>query len=315
MKILVTGASGFIGRNLSSYAAERGHEVVGTYLSVPELSSRIPAHGSIRWVPLDIRDAKAVRSLVDSVRPDAVFHLAAQAYAQTAWKDPAATFDTNVLGTIHLYEALRAVPPPRGVLLAASASAYGTPPAVPITEEMPLHPINPYGVSKAAQELLSYQYFLNYGLRIVRARLFITTGPGKTGDVINDVAQRVADLERQAHPAPLRVGNLESRRDISDVRDVVRALWSVFEAGDPKQPINVGAGKSFSVRTIVDTLLGLARRPLEVTVDPKLLRPTDEPELRGDVTRLRALGFEPEYSIDRTIADALNFWRQSGPVQ
>ena len=111
--------------------------------------------------------------------------------------------------------------------------------------------------------------------------------------MINDVAQRVADLERQAHPAPLRVGNLESRRDISDVRDVVRALWSVFEAGDPKQPINVGAGKSFSVRTIVDTLLGLARRPLEVTVDPKLLRPTDEPELRGDVTRLRALGFEP----------------------
>jgi len=311
MRILVTGASGFIGRYLSSFAAAQGHEVVGTYVSAPELTSRIPTHGGIRWVPLDIRDGAAVRTLVDSVRPDAVFHLAAQAYARVAWDDPVGTFTTNVLGTIHLYEALRRFPPARGVLLAASASAYGTPPAVPITEEMPLRPINPYGVSKACQEMLSYQYFLNYGLRIVRARLFITTGAGKTGDVINDVAQRIVQLERATTPSPLRVGNLETRRDISDVRDVVRALWLLFESGDPSQAVNVGAGQSHSVRSIVDTLLRLARRPLEVTVDPELLRPTDEPELRGDVRRLRALGFVPQHPIEETIADSLNFWRQA----
>ncbi len=309
MKVLVTGASGFIGRNLSSFIAGKGHEVVGTYLSTHELASRIPAHAGIRWVPLDLRDGAAVHELVSSVRPDAVFHLAAQAYAQVAWQDPVGTFETNVLGTIRLYEALRKAPPRDGVLLAASASAYGTPPAVPITEEMPLRAINPYGVSKASQEMLSFQYFRNYGLRIVPARLFITTGAGKTGDVINDVAQRVVALERSPDPGPLRVGNLDSRRDISDVRDIVRALWLLFERGDPSQPVNVGAGQSHSVRSIVETLVGLARRPLRVEVDSSLLRPTDEPELRADVRRLRALGFEPQHPIEETIADSLNFWR------
>ncbi len=309
MKILVTGASGFIGRYLSSYAAQLGNEVVGTYLSPPELSSRIDTSSAVRWERLDIQDGAAVRRLVARVRPDAVFHLAAQAYAKRAWADPIDTFDTNVLGTIHLYEALKERPPSRGVLLTASAAAYGITTDLPIREETPLWPTNPYGVSKAAQETISYQYFLNFGLRIVRARLFGTTGPGKTGDALNDFARQVARLERGGVPAVLKVGNLEPRRDISDIRDSVRGLWTVFESGDPRQPVNVGAGRSYSVRSIVEQLVALARVPLRIEVDPALLRPTDELDNASDTRRLEAMGYRREYPLERTVRDALEFWR------
>jgi nucleoside-diphosphate-sugar epimerase len=309
VRILVTGASGFIGRYLSSYARAKGHEVVGTYLSEAELSSRIPTDPKVEWTRLDLRDGAAVTSLVKKVAPDAVFHLGAQAYAKQAWADPLDTFETNVLGTIRLYEALRRHPAVRGVLLTASAAAYGIPKRLPISEDAPLWATNPYGVSKACQEAISYQYAQNFGMRIVRARLFGTTGPGKTGDALNDFAQQVARLERGGKPAVLRVGNLEARRDVSDIRDAVPALWTVFEAGTSEQAVNIGAGRSYSVKAIVDQLVGLARVPLSVHVDPELLRPTDEADNVADISRLRALGHEPKIPFEKTIANALEFWR------
>jgi GDP-4-dehydro-6-deoxy-D-mannose reductase len=239
-----------------------------------------------------------------------VFHLGAQAYAKKAWADPIDTFATNVAGTIHLYEALRRHPPARGVLLSASAAAYGIPKTLPISEEAPLWATNPYGVSKACQEAVSYQYALNFGLRIVRARLFGTTGPGKAGDALNDFAQQVARLEHAGAPAALRVGNLGARRDVSDIRDAVPALWRVFEAGTSEQPVNVGAGKSYSVRSIVDRLVALAKVPLTVETDPEKLRPTDEADNVADVRRLRALGHSPTIPFEQTIAEALDFWRR-----
>jgi GDP-4-dehydro-6-deoxy-D-mannose reductase len=313
MKILVTGASGFIGRYLSTYAADLGHEVTGTYVSQSELETRTPKHSKVHWVSLDMRRDAEVRGLVETLRPHAVFHLAAQAYAQKAWKDPLDTFDINVQGTIRLYEALRAHPPEKGVLLTASASAYGAPPRLPVNEDSPFLPTNPYGVSKACQELLSLQYASNFGLRIVRARLFGTTGPGKTGDAMNDFARQVAALERAGKPAEIHVGNLEKRRDISDIRDSVRALWRVFEAGDPEHAVNVGAGQSYSIRMILDELVRLSRVPLTVVTDPALLRPTDESDNRADISRLKALGYAAKIPIQQTIHDALDYWRQAAP--
>ena len=309
MKILITGASGFIGRYLSAYAADRGHEVVGTYLSEADLATRTPKHPRIRWVPLDLRRDAEVRALVETTRADAVFHLGAQAFAQKAWSDPLDTFDTNVSGTIRLYEALRATPPLNGVLLTASASAYGAPPSLPVGEDAPFNPTNPYGVSKACQELLSTQYAANFGLRIVRARLFGTTGPGKTGDALNDFARQVAALERAGKPAELRVGRLDKRRDISDIRDSVAALWTVFERGVPEQAVNVGAGQSYSIRSLVDELVRLSRVPISVVQDAALLRPTDEPDNRADIGRLRSLGYAPRIPIETTVRDALDYWR------
>jgi len=312
MRILITGGSGFIGRFLTEKAVELGHEVVATYL-VPSELDRIPSSlARARWEPLDLRDRSRVDRLVDAAHADAVFHLAAQAYPAKAWESPAETFETNVVGTVHLYEALRRRPPREGVFLASSAAAYGTVDRLPTSEEAPLRPVNPYGVSKACQDMLSMQYSVNFGIRIVRGRLFITTGPGKTGDALNDFAQRVAEVERQGRPGKLRVGNLDVRRDISDVRDVIRAIWTVFERGDPLQPINIGAGESFSVRTIAESLVRLSRVPLTLETDPTLLRPTEEPDIRSDISRLKALGYSPTIPLERTIEDSLTHWREFG---
>lgn len=309
MRLLITGASGFIGRNLCAYAVQQGHEVVGTYLAQPELSVRgVPGKGVI-WEHLSMQDPGQIARIVEKTRPDGVFHLAAQAYAKKAWADPLDTFRTNVLGTISLYEELRKHPPPQGVLLAASGSAYGAPTRLPISEDTPLNATNPYGVSKACQDMLSLQYALNFGLRIVRARLFGTTGPGKTGDAMNDFARQVARIERTGRPGQINVGNLDSLRDVSDIRDVLRAMWRVFEAGNPTDPVNVGAGASVSIRHIAEILVSLAQVPIELVTEPSLFRPTDEPDNRADISRLRALGYAPEYRLERTVSDALDYWR------
>ena len=310
MRILITGASGFIGRYLSAFALSQGHEVTGTYLAESELSARDIPRDGIRWVPLDMQDPARIGEVLSESRPDAVFHLAAQAYAKKAWNDPLDTFRTNVLGTISLYEALRKNPPREGTLLAASASAYGIPKELPIREDAPLNPTNPYGVSKACQELLSQQYSLNFDLRIVRARLFGTTGPGKTGDALNDFARQVATIERTHNPGILRVGNLTTKRDVQDIRDAVRALWRVFEKGVPAEPVNVGSGNNYSIGWIAETLTRLSKVAVEIRQDPALLRPTDEPANQADVSRLRALGYTPSFPFERTIADSLDFWRQ-----
>jgi GDP-4-dehydro-6-deoxy-D-mannose reductase len=309
MRLLITGASGFIGRHLCRLVLDQGHEVVGTYLSPDELPATTSLGNAVRWEPLDLQDPARVERLVDGVRPDGVFHLAGQAYARRAWQDPVDTFRTNVEGTVRLYEALRRHPPPEGTFVACSASAYGAVTQIPTPEEAPLHPINPYGVSKACQDMLSFQYSLNYGLRIVRGRLFITTGPGKTGDALNDFAQRIVALESTGRPGHLPVGNLTARRDISDVRDVVRAIWKVFESGRPDQPVNIGSGVSVSIESIAQALLRLARVSLTLTLDPSLLRATDESEIRADIGRLRSLGFASEIPLERTVSDALTFWR------
>jgi len=313
MRILITGGSGFIGRFLAASAVARGHEVVATYLAPSELESFPSAMPGVQWVSLNLDDGAQVDRLIESTRPDAVFHLAAQAYASKAWEAPLATFETNVLGTIRLYEALRRHRPREGVFLASSAAAYGLVKHRPTNEEELLRPVNPYGVSKACQDMLSLQYHLNFDLRILRGRLFITTGPGKTGDALNDFAQRVARSERDGRPGTLRVGNLEVRRDISDVRDVVRAIWTVFDRGDPMQPVNIGAGQSFSVRMIAESLVKMAKVPLRLEPDPGLMRPTDEAEILSDISRLRSLGYAPEIPIDRTIGDALGHWREFPP--
>jgi GDP-4-dehydro-6-deoxy-D-mannose reductase len=309
MRILITGCSGFIGRHLSAFASGLGHDVVGTFLTESELQARDLPKQSVQWEKLDMQRRDDVERIVREVHPDGVVHLAAQAYAKRAWEDPADTFRTNVLGTIYLYEVLKESSPRPPVLLASSGASYGVPTRLPIPEDIPLNATNPYGVSKACQDMLSLQYSLNFQMRILRARLFGTTGPGKTGDALNDFARQIAALEKKGTPGKLRVGNLETMRDISDIRDVVRAMWLIFEKGDPTVPVNVGAGRSYSIRWIAERLVALARVPVSLVAEKALLRPTDEPDNRADTTRLRDLGYEPNFPLEKTIDDALSFWR------
>ncbi|MCI4323770.1 MAG: GDP-mannose 4,6-dehydratase [Thermoplasmata archaeon] len=308
-RILVTGATGFIGRNLCASLARDGHDVTGTYIrreELPEFDRSVPLQR------VDVRNRARLETLVRKVRPQVIYHLAGQAYVIQSYRDPVETFETNVIGTIHLFEIVRQLPSIDSVVVACSGAAYGLPESSPIAEDCPLHPIHPYGVSKATQDTLSYQYALNFDLPIVRARLFGTTGPGKRGDAINDFAIKLRKLELQTKgPRKLLVGNLTTARDISDVRDTIRALRLLSERAENGQAINLGAGRAYRIQEMLDRLIRLYGIEVEVRQDPGLIRPTDEPLIVANVRRLRSLGFRPEYPMTRTLRDVVAYWRSS----
>jgi GDP-4-dehydro-6-deoxy-D-mannose reductase len=309
MKVLITGMTGFIGRYLASSLLKDGAEIVGTGLSEDE-KTFLPA--ALRDIPvkrLDVRDREAVEEIVRSTRPDVVYHLAGQAYVLPSFRDPAGTYETNVLGTIYLFEALLRHRPDARVGVACSGAEYGWPKSLPIPENHPLEPVSPYGASKAAQDILAFEYWKAQGLRTYRLRLFGTTGPGKLGDAANDFATQIALIEADGGRGVMHVGELSTARDLSDVRDTVRAVRTVVDRGTPGEAINVGRGSPVKIREVLETLLALSRSKIEVRTAKERLRPADEPTLYADVTRLRALDFTPTYSLKETLRDLLTFWR------
>lgn len=308
-RILVTGGMGFIGRHLTERLLAKGEEPWVTTYRQDDPTLWPEALRGVPIVPMDLQDPEQVRRAVERVRPERVYHLAAQAYPLRSWKDPSETYRINVLGTVHLFDALREHPPPEGILLASSGAIYGTRDRAPIGEDAPLLPTNPYGVSKACQDMIAFQYATNYGLRILRARLFGTTGPGKTGDAPGDFSRQIARAEANGGGPRIKVGNLAAERDISDVRDVLDAFELLLAKGDPGVPVNVGAGRTYRIGEILEILRKAARIPIEPVEDPALLRPTDEPVVLADTTRLRSLGYVPRHPIATTLTDSLDYWR------
>jgi GDP-4-dehydro-6-deoxy-D-mannose reductase len=317
-KVLVTGATGFIGAHLVEHleTSRPRAQVVGTSRSADPAHNRRAAGAKARLVPLDMRRRAAVERIVHNVRPDYVFHLAAQSLPTVSWDDPWYTLDTNVLGTTSLFEALRKEKLDARVFVACSSAEYGLVPAkeVPVKEDRELKPLHPYGVSKVGQDLLAYQYFANYGTKAIRGRIFNTTGPRKTGDVLSDWTQRTVALER-AGGGRLRVGNLAVKRDIADVRDQVRAFDLSLDHLRFGEAYNFARSSPYRVKDLLDMLIERARVKVVPTLDKSLLRPTDEPVIWGDNTRMRkALGFTYNVPIDQTIEDMLAFWRgKRGP--
>ncbi len=289
MRALITGSRGFIGDYLYDYLERQGHQVVGD------------RH---LWPHFEIREPEAVDGLLRYARPDWIFHLAAQSFPAVSFREPQLTLETNVTGTANLLEAVRKVAPAARALLVSSSAVYGGGKWT-LSENHRLNPQSPYAVSKAAAEMLCRQYSLSYGLDVVIVRLFGTTGPGKEGDAISDFARRIANRE-----APVRVGNLNTVRDISDVRDVVGALTLVIEKGHCGETYNVCQGRGYSVRELLGKLLSLSGDRLEVESDPSLLRPSDEPQIIGNTARTRALGWEPRITIDQTLKDTFEWWRE-----
>jgi GDP-4-dehydro-6-deoxy-D-mannose reductase len=313
VKALITGGTGFLGTHLARHLLARGDEVVATFHS-PHLrvSSEVPKIGPIS-LPLDITDGSAVREAIRSVHPDLIFHFAGKAFVRPSWDDPTGTYTTNVMGTLHLLDAVRREAPEARVAFAGSGTEYGDAAQVPTPEDAPLRPTSPYAASKAAADLLCFQYFASHGVRTYRLRIFGTTGPGKTGDACNDFASQIAAVEGGAAPRTIRVGFLGGRRDITDVRDTIRAFVTVVERGTPGEAYNVGCGQAYPMRAILDELLQLAQHPCEVEEAPDRLRRVDEPVHLADVTRLTALGWAPEIPISTTLRDILSSWRAARP--
>jgi GDP-4-dehydro-6-deoxy-D-mannose reductase len=300
-----------MGSLLSSALIVAGHDVLASYYK-PTID---PA--DLTDIPLeevDIRDWCSVYDSLVRFRPDAVFHLAAQSYPAVSWQRPIETLETNVIGTANVLEAVRRLGTNVRVVVAGSSAEYGTIDAerVPIPETAPLLPLHPYGVSKVATDLLAYQYWAGFGLDAVRVRIFNCTGPRKVGDALSDFVRRTVWLERHPQVKVMRVGNLGTQRTIVDVRDLNRGLILLLERGKSGEVYNLGGSTAYSMSAVLSRVLQCAtRNDIVPEVDPKLLRPTDEPIIWADCSKLRAMtGWEPQISLDQTIDDMLCYWRQ-----
>jgi GDP-4-dehydro-6-deoxy-D-mannose reductase len=258
----------------------------------------------------NVSDADDVDRIITACKPDRIFHLAAQSYPVRSWSDPVATMEVNLLGTVHLLEAVRRRNPECQVLTFGSSSLYGNSSAQKeiIPETAAMEPDNPYGVSKAAVELLSDVYTRAYGLKIVRVRPFFVIGPGRGSNVFVDFAKRIVDVERGGADG-LGVGNVSAVRDLIDVRDAVRAIWTIAEKGNTGAVYNLCSGQPHSIGEALDIMLKFASKPVRVYSDKAIFRPLDTPRLVGDSSRLRQLGWKPEIPLDQTLLDILQFWR------
>ena len=309
--VLVTGAAGMVGSHLIEHLqAAGGGELVATYYRPTIRFSDIADRFAL--LELDVRHAEPVRRLIAAKRPQVIYHLAAQSLPTASWDDPWGTMEVNVTGTINVFEAVRSVRAHAPdydptVVVACSSAEYGaslTPERVPIDEDAPLLPLHPYGVSKVAQDLLAFQYWRNFGVRCIRARIFNCTGARKRADVVSDFARRIA----RAQGGKLRVGNLEAKRAIMDVRDLVTALVALAERGAPGEAYNICADRAVPIGELVELFGELAGVALTPVPDPALMRPSDEPVILGSTARLHAAtGWRPLVPLRDTLRAVLDY--------
>lgn len=308
MRALITGISGFVGGYLVEHLLATGEwEIYGVAREQVDLGS------SIHTVAADLTRQDAVKSMLAQARPDVVFHLAAQSNVHQSFSTPEATLLTNVLPELYMFEAVRQLGLDPLLLIVGSNEIYGhvEPGDLPIDEDAPLRPVSPYAVSKAAQDLLAYQYHASYGLRTLRLRPFNHIGPRQREQfVASAFAAQIARIEAGQQEPLLRVGNLEAERDFTDVRDIVRAYTAAARHGRVGAAYNIGSGQAVSIRWLLDTLLSFSSCDIAVQPDPARMRPADIPRVVCDSSRFRHdTGWEPRIPLDQTLHDILNYWR------
>ncbi len=316
MKVLITGITGFAGSHLADFILAE-HPDVRVYGMIRWRSRReniSHLQDKVELVEADLKDAVSMKKCLDQVRPDRIFHLAAQSFVPTSWTCPSETFSINSIGQINLFEAALSLRLKPLIQIAGSSEEYGLvhEDEVPMKETNPLRPLSPYAVSKVAQDLLAYQYHQSYGLPVVRTRGFNHTGP-RRGEVFicSNFAHQIAEIESGKRKPVIHVGNLEAQRDFTDVRDMVRAYWLSLEKGKPGDVYNIGSGTAYKIKDILDMLLSMTDSRVEVKVDPSRLRPSDVPILLADSSKFRRVtGWEPQFRFSQSLEDLLNHWRE-----
>lgn len=310
MRILITGATGFVGRYLVRRLCSRGHEVYGTCL---RRTSLLGCSTNIDLTACDIRNRKKVQSLLARIRPHLIFHLAAQSSVTRSLRSLRQVMETNFWGTYHLLESACQIVPTSRLLIVASGDCYGQQPlkGLPVTESSCLNPQNPYAISKAAADMLSYYYHRKFALNVVRARPFNHTGPGQSPHfVCSDFARQVAAIDLGLRAPVLQVGNLDVQRDFTDVRDVVRAYEQLMRHGKQGEAYNIASERPVSLRKIVQGLLSFSHRPIRVSVETHRLRVGEPLVHYGSNGKIRRLtGWRPVYPLRRTLRSLYLYWK------
>jgi GDPmannose 4,6-dehydratase/GDP-4-dehydro-6-deoxy-D-mannose reductase len=306
--------------------------MVGSHLAefVTQNHPTAEVHGVVRWrSPLEnlrqvmhkvtlhqaeLRDLNSLIHLLREIRPDRIFHLAAQSYVSASYVAPADTIHTNVIGTTNLLDAIRIAGQDPLIHVCSSSEVYGQvlKDEVPIKETNPFRPASPYAVSKVGEDMIAYQYFLSYGLKILRTRMFTHTGP-RRGDVFAEsaFAQQISEIELGHRENPVRVGNLDSVRTFADVRDTVRAYWMMMDKCPPGEVYNIGGDTVMTVGEVLAMFKKMAKVPIEHVVDPNLLRPSDVTLQIPDTSKFRAAtGWKPEIPVETTMRDLLDYHRE-----
>lgn len=309
-KALIIGAAGFVGNYLIDHIQK---DCIWSIIVTKMPQEKIEKE-DIEIRDLDILDQEAIANLLNDVRPDYIFHLAAQSSVALSWKNPGITVDVNIKGSLNVLDAIRELDYKPRVLLIGSGEEYGhvRPDEVPVREDNVLRPGNIYAATKACQNMLGRIYSQAYGMDIMMVRAFNHVGPNQAPlFVVADFCKQVAEIEKGLREPVMKVGNLSAKRDFSDVRDVVRAYTLLMEHGVAGESYNVGSGSAIEIREILDMILSFAKVPVAVEVDPAKLRPVDVPVIEADVSKLVACtGWKREIGLERTIEETLDFWRR-----
>ncbi len=309
-KAYITGISGFAGSFLAELLLQKGYLVGGTYIS-DNIQNLDAIRKDLSLDRVNLLEPEQIKKSLHKFSPDIVFHLAALTSPAESFKSPDKVFTNNITAQINLLESVRKSDISPRILITSSAEVYGliSEKDLPISEKTELRPGSPYAVSKIAQDYLGFQYFLSYGMDIVRIRPFNHIGPRQTEQfVVASFAKQIAEIEKKRE-GKIMVGNLEAKRDFTDVRDMVKAYEVVANAGIPGEVYNVGSGKSHKISEVLNTLLGFSSRQIDVEVDPSKLRPSDVPDIRSDNHRVEGLGWKPEIGLEKTLKDTLDYWR------
>lgn len=320
MNIMVTGAGGMVGSHMVELLYQRGDNVVGTYYKPTTNINELPPQ--IRMIECDVRYAQNVEKIIMDFMPEQIYHLAAQSYPTVSWEKPYETIETNVNGTIAVFESIKRTRHLKNknydpiVIVACSSAEYGATldklneNNIYVKETAELKPLHPYGVSKVGADLIALQYFINDHIRCIRARIFNSTGTRKINDVTSDFTYRAVRAERTGI-YKIRVGNLKTKRAIMDQRDLVNALILLAEKGISGDVYNISSEHIYQMSDIVKIIEKQMGCAFEIEEDPLLIRPTDEKIIVGDITKLkRDTGWVQNITMEQTIEDMLSYWRK-----